>query len=144
MQIRVGGTTDVEPVSITYKDASYDLKLYPNNKASETGHVVIAKLSPENNALPSFIFRWDHPAGVMDVDIFLGGKDCKNLWKQPGYKGHWTKLTDDKKREYSVLIEIPERKIFEGTVKVGLLTEINVYDTLNISESVNIKITDPI
>lgn len=140
MHIKVGGTTGVEPISIVHKDDDYDLELCPNSKASETGHIVIAKLSPRDEKMPSFVFRWDHPNGVMDIDIFLAGKSCKYLWKQSGYKGHWTRLTDDEKREYSVLIEIPKRKIFEGIIRVGLLTELNLHDTVSVSEKVDIKI----
>ncbi|PIZ66273.1 hypothetical protein COU87_01110 [Candidatus Roizmanbacteria bacterium CG10_big_fil_rev_8_21_14_0_10_39_12] len=139
-QIKVGGTTGVEPVSIEYKDKDYILKTYSENKASVTGHVVIAELFSNNDKLPKFIFRWDHGAGVVDVDIFIEGKDRKDLWTQKGYQGHWTKLTDDKNREYLVSIEIPERKIFKGIVRVGLLTELNLSDSIAMSENLDIKI----
>lgn len=139
-QIKVGGTTDVEPISIKYKDKDYNFKTHPNNKASKTGHVVIAELIPNDEKLPRFIFRWDHGDGIMDVDIFSGGKNHRVLWKQEGYCGHRTKLIDDERREYFVLIKIPERKIFEGVIKVGLLTELNLFDDISISESADIKV----
>jgi hypothetical protein len=139
-QIKVGGTTGVEPISIVYKNDNYDLELYSNSKASETGHVVIAKLFSKDEKLPSFIFRWDHGSEVVDIDIFLAGKSRKDLWEQSGYGGHWTKLTNDEKQEYSFLIKIPECKIFEGTIRVGLLTELNLHDTINVSESIDIKV----
>ncbi len=139
-QIKVGGTTGVEPVSIKYKDKDYTLKTYPENKSSATGHVIIAELFSSDDKLEKFIFRWDHSASAMDIDIFLDGKDCKDLWKQKGYQGHWTKLTNDEKREYSVSIEIPGRKIFEGVIRVGLLTELNSHDDITIGESVDVKI----
>ena len=43
-QIRAGGTTGVELVSIEYKDKDYVLKTYSENKASQTGDLPIAEL----------------------------------------------------------------------------------------------------
>lgn len=143
-QIKVGGTTGVEPIFIEYKDNDYDLHVNSDSKAlkDKNGYLVIVRLFSSNNKLPRFIFRWDHNASAVDVDIFFGDKNCNHLWKEKGngYEGHWTKLTNDEKREYSVSIKIPERKIFEGIIRVGLLTELNLHDKVTIGESVDVKI----
>lgn len=141
-QIRVGGTTGVEPVLIEYQNDDYNWIFNSDKKAIEdkNGYLLIAELFSNDDKLPRFKFRWDHKASTMDVDIFLNGKDCKDLWKQNGYCGHWTELTDDEKREYSVSLEIPERKIFVGTIMVGLLVDLNLHDNLSIREDIKIEI----
>lgn len=140
-QIKVGGTTGVKIVSTKHKDDDYNVRSLSNKKASETGHVVIAELFPKDERLPRFEFRIGHDDGnKVDVDILFGDKNCNHLWKEKGYEGHHTKLTDDEKREYSVSIEIPGRKIFKGIVRVGLLTELNLHDKVTIGESVDVKI----
>lgn len=139
-QIRVGGTTGVEPISIKYIDKNYELKTYSKNITSKTGHLKIAELFSSDGKLPKFEFRWDHNKSIMDIDMFP--KENEKLWEKEkdGYKGHHLELTDDEKREYSVRIEIPKRKIFVGIIMVGLLVDLNSYDNLLISEDIKIKI----
>lgn len=141
-QIKVGGTTGVKAVSKEYQDSAYNWVLNSDKKAIEdkNGYLLIAELFSNDENLPRFKFRWDHKASTMDVDIFLNGEDHKDLWKQNGYCGHWTELADDEKREYSVRIEIPERKIFVGVIMVGLLVNLKLHDNLLISEDIKIKI----
>jgi len=87
---------------------------------AETGHLVFAELKPNSLQLPIFLFRWDHGNNVVDVDIFQNDKPCNDLWDTKGYTGHRAEKIDEGKREYSFLIEIPGRKIFEGAIRVGL------------------------
>ena len=148
-QIRAGGTTGVELVSIEYKDKDYVLKTYSENKARQTGDLLIAELFSSDGKLPNFKFRWDHNKSVIDIDMFpKEGRDNKegidiiNLWKKEkgGYKGHHPELIDREIGEYSVLIEIPWRKIFKGIIMVGILIDLNFQDNLSMSEYVNVKI----
>jgi hypothetical protein len=139
--IKVIGSTGVEFVTLLYKDTGYDLKIFPNRKCDVTGHIIFAELDPLNNQFPSFIFRWDHGDKVVDVDILLNNKDRKDLWNYEGYNGHHAKLFDNEVQEYSFLIETPGRKIFEGTINVGLLVGLNAPpEKITLAESVEIKI----
>ena len=99
-----------------YQDGDYDWILNSDKKAikDKNDYLIIAELFSSDDKLPRFKFRWDHKESAMDIDIFLDGESRKDLWKQNGYRGHWTKLTDDEKREYSVSLEIPGRKILRG------------------------------
>ena len=58
-QIRVGGTTGVEPISIKYKDSDYTLSMNSDKKAlkDKNGYLVIAELFSSDKKLPRFILK---------------------------------------------------------------------------------------
>src|SRR3989338_6259511 len=115
-KIKIGGTAKVEPVITPYLAPQYALKLNSDAKGSRSGHVKVAELIGKNSNYPSFIFRWDLGAGALDIDIFIAGNYQNDLWRQPGYQGHWTQVHNKLKGEYKVKVEIPGRKIFEGII----------------------------
>lgn len=117
---KIIGSRVVEIPADSYVDPDYEFNTYPNTGTSKTGHLVFAELKPNSLQLPIFLFRWDHGNNVVDVDIFQNDKPCNDLWDTKGYTGHRAEKIDEGKREYSFLIEIPGRKIFEGAIRVGL------------------------
>ena len=119
--IRVGGTTKVEPAKINYLNGKYALELFPNTPATETGFVKVMELIPKISRVPNFILRWDEKADTLDVDIYKNGKLCNELWGTVGYNGHHTQRI--KNRIFWVNITIPNKKIFEGIINIGLLIQ---------------------
>ena len=138
--LKIIGSTGIEHPIECYVDPNYEFITYPNTNGSKTGHVVFAELKPHDGLLPVFKFRWDHGDKVVDVDIFQKNGSRNDLWNIEDYRGHHADQINEVKYEYSFLIEIPGRKIFEGSIKVGLLIGLNLHDNLRISEKADIKI----
>jgi hypothetical protein len=138
--IKIIGSTGIEHSIECYVDPDYEFKTYPDTSGSKTGHVVFAELKPHDGLLPVFKLRWDHGDKVVDVDVFQKNEPRNDLWNLEGYKGHHADKIDEMNYEYSFLIKIPGRKIFEVSIKVGLLIGLNLHDNLHISEKNDIKI----
>jgi hypothetical protein len=75
----------------------------------------------------------------MDVDIFLNDKSRKD-WDALGYSGHHTALANPDSREYVADISIPNRLIFKGMIKVGLVQGLNLQESVAITEHVDVQI----
>lgn len=120
---RVGGSGKVNILNSEHLDPEYELICRSDLKATPTGLVTLIDIIPKNEkTLPTFILRWDSNSDTVDVDICLDGKNRKELWCEHGYKGHHTTRIDGPWwRRFKLDIAIPERKIFVGTVNIGLL-----------------------
>jgi len=122
---KVAGSGKVNILNPYYLDSEYDIKCCSDLKATSTGWVTLIKIIPQKETLPSFFLRWDSKSETVDVDIHLNDKYRNDLWNKPGYKGHHTEQIKGPWRRFKVNITIPERKIFVGTVNIGLSIEIN-------------------
>src|SRR3989338_4891626 len=76
-QIRVGGTTGVEPISIKYKDSDYTLSMNSDKKAlkDKNGYLVIAELFSSDKKLQILIFLLVRKTGK----IYGRKKDMRDI-----------------------------------------------------------------
>jgi len=135
---RVAGITKVEPVKIDYLNEKYELKLFPDTPATNTGLVRVIELIPKISEMPNFILRWDEKADTLDVDIYRNGQVCNELWDTDGYKGHHTQKIENK--TFKVNIAIPNEEIFNGSINVGLLIQLSLQTKANIKPNLSLKI----
>jgi hypothetical protein len=91
-----------------------------DNVMTSTGHLKFFDLVPVSEGLPSFKARWDEKDESVDIDIKGVSEQDKNLFKdgKRGYSGHWSRRTPTANTiyTYDVCIQIPQGKVFEGTV----------------------------
>lgn len=117
------------------RDPIYKIELCNNNKATDTMHLVVGKLIPNDPSLPYFIFRWDQKQDQFDVDVENVNNKTKKKFKtgENGYSGHHPKrFVDDKGRCMVVDVRLPNKKIFQGTIRVHVVKEIVMNIYLNI------------
>lgn len=122
-------TNDVIIKSIEHIDSDYEIKPLPYNQITESNWLKIVELSPKSEGLPKFIFRWDSKDEALDVDIHNVSSSIERKFKLGinGYYGHHTKrIKNDIERIFNVSIGIPDKKIFNGKVIVGLHREITL------------------
>ena len=134
--IKTAGTTGVIIVR-TFQHPDYNLIPFSDAQATDTGLVKIASLVPRvaGSTLPEFRFRWDDAGNELDVDIYVGGENRKDLWEEDGYIGHKTILVDAESRKYSADISTPVGNVFRGTVQVGLLTALQLGDGITVMDA---------
>ena len=122
---RVFALKDIKIIKGIYRDPDYRLELYHNNRATETMHLIIGKLIPKNKSLPYFVFRWDENQDQCDVDIGNVNVEIKKKFKarKSGYSGHHPRRFIDKGRCLDVDINLPNKKIFQGFIKVPVIRE---------------------
>ena len=137
LQIKVAGTTKVL-VKTEHLDPDYQIVPSSDTAASATGWVIVAKLIPSNTMSPAFYMRWDKKE--LDIDIYLSGNNRKDLWDQHGYEGHHSVLVNPDTREYAIDIQVPNKPVFKGSIQVGLVTGLNLHETISLSEHVVIQI----
>jgi hypothetical protein len=136
---KVAGTTNVDVVSIEYLNPEYEIEvLPPNNLTSPTGLLEVARLNPKKPNLLQFVFRWDENEDTLDVDIYKDGKNCKNLWKKNGYKGHHTQKVDRESKIFKANISIPSQPIFKGKINVDLFIQLTIKDSAKSTDSIKI------
>jgi hypothetical protein len=126
---KVAGTTKIDLIETQtqYRDSDYKLVPCSDTIATETGFVIIATLKAQRDKrLPEFYLRWDDKKDELDVDIYVDGVNCKDLWRQPGYNGHKTIPFNPDEREFKVCIKTPERRVFEGVIRVRLLFSVGI------------------
>lgn len=139
---RVGGSGKVDILNTKYLDPDYEIISCSDQKATPTGLVTLIQISPKKDkTFPSFFLRWDSNPETIDVDIYLDGKNRKDLWGRPGYCGHHTKRIRGEGRKFEVNITIPERNIFMGIVNIGLLVEVNLKVELEFTDTGKIVLT---
>ncbi len=132
---KVGGSTSVK-IYKNYLSSEYEVKMYCEQEASDTGLVKFCELIPRHLHLPKFIFRWDERGEALDVDIHINGKPAKKLWNESGYSGHHPQKIEDKgyNRGYNIDIKIPGRQIFLGVIDIGLSFELKIKDSIFLSD----------
>jgi hypothetical protein len=91
---------------------------------SATGHLVLLRIEPTRNGLPSFWARWDHRKQCVDVDL-KGAPSERRKFKEgrPGYRGHKTKMVTrvGGPRAYAIDIETPSTgRVFKGTLCLSI------------------------
>jgi hypothetical protein len=133
--VKIGGTTKVEAIKLAHLDKKYKFKLFPNTPATESGLVKVMELIPESSEMPNFILRWDEKSDTLDVDIYKNGKLCNELWGIEEYNGHHTQKIGN--RRFGVKITIPNKKIFEGIIDVGLLIQAKI--SIKLTSHVKLK-----
>ena len=123
---RIGGSGKVDILNTQHLDPEYKTICYSDLKAPPTGLVTLIDIvAAKEKTLPSFSLRWDSKSDTVDVDIYLNGKNRKDLWDKPGYNGHHSTRIKGPWRRFTIDITIPDRKVFTGTVNIGLLIEVN-------------------
>ena len=135
---RIGGSGKVSILNPYYLDPEYDITCCSDLKATLTGWVTLIKIIPKNETLPSFIIRWDSNSETVDADIYLNDENRKDLWSQPGYNGHHSTQIKGPWRKFEISITIPERKIFLGTVNIGLLIEVDLKLEVELTDAAQI------
>jgi len=133
---RVFAVKDLVIKELIFKNPDYQIELYHDNRATETMHLIIGKLIPNDPSLPYFIFRWDHKQDQFDVDIENVNNKTKKKFKdgENGYSGHHPRrFVDAKSRCMEVNVSLPNKKIFQGTIRVPVVKEIvmNTYLTID-------------
>ena len=123
---RIGGSGKVDILNPQYLDPEYETIGLSDWKATSTGLVTLINITPKKEKnLPSFVLRWDTHSNTADVDIYVDGKNRKDLWDKPGYSGHHSTRIKGPWRKFEVNIKMLERNIFRGIVNIGLLIEVN-------------------
>lgn len=105
----------------TYLHPEYNI-IADMNEMTDTGLMVVFKLESGNPTLPSFIGRWDHKQGVLDIDIFkVDSKAVTNFRADKNnYGGHHPLLISESPRLFEIDIKMPEGKILEGTITFNI------------------------
>lgn len=134
---RVFAVKDLTVRQEIYRDTDYQIELYHNNKATDTMHLIVGKLVSNDQSLPYFIFRWDDNQDQFDVDIENVTNETKKKFKagKDGYSGHHPRRFVDKEgRCLEVDISLPNKKIFQGIIRVPVVKEevLNMYFTIGV------------
>ncbi len=105
----------------TYLHHEYNI-IADTNEMTDTGLMVVFKLESKNLTLPSFVGRWDHKQGVLDIDIFkVDSKAVANFRaNKNNYGGHHPLLISESPRLFTIDIKIPEGRILEGTMTFNI------------------------
>jgi hypothetical protein len=125
---------------ITYIHDEYELVVLPKISITEQGLQLIGKIKPKNNTMPEFLIRWDEKDNHLNVDIVPEEK----LWKRgiQGYKGHLAeKLKDRAGRAFSLIIETPASKVFNGVVSFNLARDRSLKTSTGMSATVTHEVT---
>jgi len=126
------------PVTEVYRDNDYQLELYPNAEATDTMHLVLGKLIPSVPSMPYFVFRWDYKQDQFDVDIENVSKKIKKKFNAQidGYSGHHpNRFVDLKGRCIEVDINLPNKKVFQGMIRVHVVKEVAMNIILDIDSN---------
>ncbi|MCE9585617.1 hypothetical protein K8Q94_03295 [Candidatus Nomurabacteria bacterium] len=105
----------------TYLHPEYDLTA-DTNEMTDTGLMIVFKLESKNTTLPSFVGRWDHKQGVLDIDIFKVSRKIVTDFRagKNNYGGHHPLLISESPRLFAIDINIPKGKIIEGAMTFNI------------------------
>jgi hypothetical protein len=123
---KVGKTNVVEVVKQDFLAPDYNIVIYSNNPASDSGLVKVLEIIPRDANLESFLMRWDKNSQIADVDIYKNGKKQNLLfWEQNSFKGHHPQEIENKDKGRILRVDISSLRgiIFQGLVKVAIHRE---------------------
>lgn len=135
---KIGGVTKVNIVSVYFLDPEYEIETLSDHFTSPTGFLEVVRLKPKSPELPKFIFRWDENKDALDVDIYKEEIIHNELWNVEGYEGHHTQKITSAGKVFKANISIPDKKIFEGKIDVGLFIQLTIKDSGKLTDSIKV------
>jgi len=114
-------------VKTEYLNPDYDLEPLQDNRITEQGLLLCAKLKPKIPSLPEFWFRWDEKKDELDVDMY-GDTNNRKDWnnERNGYKEHHTVKMKKEARHFKVSIKTPKLNVFNGVISFHLRRDVTI------------------
>lgn len=127
---------------LDYLNPDYELEILLDNKITEQGLLLCAKLKPKRASLPEFWFRWDEKDDHLNVDM-RPDEGFRDNWQNEthGYKGHRPERVSDRhERAFNLLITIPNLKVFNGVISFHLARDVTIYPP---TATIEVRAFDP-
>jgi hypothetical protein len=132
---------NIKPIEV-HCNPDYDLELYETNEITAEGLLLVGKLKPKISSLPEFWLRWDEKREELDIDM-RGDLKHREDWinSRNGYEGHHTEEVTGGERDFKVSIKMPNVNVFQGVLGFNLERDLEIIETVTISEEVIVKLT---
>lgn len=116
---------NINKIEVNYLNPQYKLDIEPDYAITDQGLLLVGKLMPTQQSLPSFSLRWDEKDDHLNVDILPEDNCWQNETK--GYKGHRPQKTDQYPgRAYALIVKTPTLNVVDAIISFNLARDVSI------------------
>jgi len=129
-------SNSVELIHLELLSDHYCFQTLQGSSLTDHGMMACFYLLPKIMDWPTFVGRWDENGDTVDIDPvkdMVGADEWQKVRNdEPGYQWHQGKVIDKTNRIIALDFTFRRMPIFKGRIKVGVLRELALEDSVQI------------